>query len=72
MHSQNWDRLTMFRVDEEGRLELVSTPAHQTDDRIFLEDSVDDRAFGSLLIAPEGAVGMVQAEQSAMILKAKW
>jgi hypothetical protein len=47
-------------------------PAHQTDDRIFLEDSVDERAFGSLLIAPEGAVGMVQAEQSGMILKAKW
>ena len=52
MHSQNWDRLTMFRVDEEGGLELVSTPARRTDDRIFLEDSVDERAFGSLLIAP--------------------
>lgn len=72
LHRQNWDRLTMFRVDDEGQLELISTSAHQTKDRISLEDSVDERTFGSLLIAPEGAVGMVQAEQSGMILKTKW
>ena len=72
LHSQNWDRLTMFHIDEEGALELVSIPAHRANDRVLLEDSVDERAFGSLLIAPEGAVGMVQAEQSGMILKAKW
>lgn len=72
MRSQNWDRLTLFRVDEEGKLEVISTPAHRTNDRIVLEDSVDERAYGSLLIAPEGAVGMVQAEQSGMILKTKW
>jgi len=70
--SQNWDRLTMFRVDEDGQLELISTTAHRTNDRISLEDSVDERVFGSLLVAPEGAVGMVQAEQSGMILKTKW
>jgi len=70
--SQNWDRLTMFRVDEDGQLELISTPAHRTNNHISLEDSVDERVFGSLLIAPEGAVGMVQAEQSGMILKTKW
>jgi len=62
----------MFRVDEEGLLELISIPAHSAIDRVVLEDSVDERAFGSLLIAPEGAVGMVQAEQSGMILKTKW
>ncbi len=72
MHSQNWDRLTMFRMDDDGRVELVSTPAHRKDNRIFLEDSVDDRTFGSLLIAPEGALGMTQAEQSGMVLLAKW
>ena len=72
LHSQNWDRLTMFRVDEEGALELISMPAHRVKDRMSLEDSVDERAFGSLLISPDGAVGMVQAEQSGMILKAKW
>ena len=63
LHSQNWDRLTMFRVDEEGTLELISMPAHRVKDRMFLEDSVDERAFGSLLISPDGAIGMVQAER---------
>lgn len=72
LHSQNWDRLTMFRIDDEGALELISMPAHRTNDRVVLEDSVDERAFGSLLISPDGAVGMVQAEQSGMILKTKW
>ena len=72
LRSQNWDRLTMFRVDDEGQLELISTSGHRTKDRISMEDSVDERASGSLLIAPEGAVGMVQAEQSGMILKTKW
>ncbi len=72
LHSQNWDRLAMFRVDDEGRLDLISTPAHLKDNRIFLEDSVDERAYGSLLIAPEGAVGMTQAEQSGMVVRTKW
>ena len=72
LHSQNWDRLAMFRVDDEGALELVSTPARRANDRVVLEDSVVERAFGSLLISPDGAVGMVQAEQSGMILKTKW
>jgi hypothetical protein len=72
LHNQNWDRLTMFRVDDDGQLELITTPAHRANDRIILEDAVDERAFGSLLIAPEGAVGVVQAEQSGMVLKTKW
>lgn len=72
MSSQYWDRLTMFRVDEDGKLEVISMPARRSDGRTSLEDSVDERAFGSLLIAPEGVVGMVQAEQSGMMLKAKW
>ncbi len=72
MHSQNWDRLTMFRMDDQGHVELVFTPAHRKNNRIFLEDSVDDRTFGSLLIAPEGALGMTQAEQSGMLLRGDW
>jgi hypothetical protein len=70
--SQNWDRLTLFRVDDNGKLELISTPARRQDNRILLEDPIDDRAFGSLLVAPEGAVGMVQDESTGMILRPEW
>jgi hypothetical protein len=70
--SRNWDRLTLFRVDDEGHLELVSTPAHRKDNRIVLENPVDDRAYGSLLIAPEGSVGMVQDERTGMLLRPEW
>jgi hypothetical protein len=70
--AQDWARLTLFRADEDGKLELVSTPAHRDQARIALDDSIDDRAFGSLLIAPEGAVGMVQEENGGMILRSEW
>ena len=72
LQSQSWDRLTMFRANDDGKLEIIYTPAHRKDNGIFLEDSVDERAYGSLLIAPEGAVGMAQDEQSAMVLKKNW
>lgn len=70
--SQNWDRLTLFRVDETGKLEVVSTPAHREESRLLLDDPIDDRGFGSLLIAPEGAVGMVQDERTGMALRTDW
>jgi hypothetical protein len=70
--SQNWDRLTMFRADDRGKWELVSTPAHRQDGRIVLEEAIDDRAFGSVLIAGEGVVGMVQEERAGMVLRADW
>ena len=70
--AQNWDRLSLFRVDDDGTLELISTPAHRENDRIMFEDPIDDRAFGSLLIAAEGAVGMVQEERGGMVLRSKW
>ncbi len=70
--SQNWDRLTLFRVNDNGKLELVSMPAHRENGRILLEDPIDDSAFGSLLIAPEGAVGMVQEERTGMVMRTEW
>jgi hypothetical protein len=66
--SQTWDRLTLFRVDDSGNLESVPTAAHRQDSRILLDDPVDDRAFGSLILSPQGAVGMVQDEKSGMAL----
>jgi hypothetical protein len=71
-HSQNWDRVTLFRADDAGKLELVSMPAHNQAGRITLEDPIDDHAFGSLLITPDGAVGMVQDERSGMVLRNEW
>jgi hypothetical protein len=72
LQSQSWDRLTMFRANDAGKVEIIYTPAHRKDNRIFLEDSVDERAYGSLLIAPEGAIGMAQDEQSGIVLRKRW
>ena len=69
---QNWDRLILFRADDQGQLEFIATPAHRQDGRILLEDSVDDRAFGSLLLSPQGAVGMVQDENCGMAMRTSW
>ncbi len=70
--SQSWDRVTLFRVDDAGNLESVLTPAHRQDNRILLDDHVDDHAFGSLLLSQQGAVGMVQEETSGMVLRTAW
>lgn len=70
--SQSFDRLTLFRVNDSGKLEALSTPAQREEKRIALEDPVDDHGFGSLLIAPDGAVGMVQDERTAMVLRGQW
>ena len=77
MHTQNWDRLTVFRLSETGKnpngnMELISSPAHLQDGRIVLDDPVDDRAWGSLLLSPDGAVGMLQEERTGMVLKPNW
>jgi hypothetical protein len=71
-HSQNWDRVTVFRADDAGKLELISMPAHSQNGRIVLEDAIDERAFGSLLVTADGAVGMVQDEHSGMVLRNEW
>jgi len=71
-HNETWSRLSLFRVDEDGQLEILSTAAERQGDRIRLTDPVDDCAFGSLLIEPTGAVGMVQGEHSGMILRPNW
>jgi hypothetical protein len=75
--AQNWDRLTIFRLndtgkDQSGSLELISTPARLHEGRIVLDDPVDDRAWGSLLVSEDGAVGMVQEEGTGMVLRLDW
>ncbi len=71
-HDRSWEQLSMFRVDEDGKLEIISTSAQRQDSRISLADPVDDRTFGSLLIDPAGAVGIVQDERTGMVLRTKW
>jgi len=70
--AQKWDRLSLFRADDAGKLEVVPVQAHTANGRIVLDDPIDDRAFGSLLIAENGAVGMVQDEHSAMLMRTEW
>jgi hypothetical protein len=71
-HNENWEQLSLFRVDEDGKLEILSTAAQRHDNCISFTDPADDRAFGSLLIDPSGAVGMVQDEHSGTVLRTKW
>jgi hypothetical protein len=68
LDSNRWDRLSLFRVKDDGSLEVISTPATRANNRITLQDPVDDHAFGSLLVASDGAVGMIQDESSAAVL----
>jgi hypothetical protein len=71
-HAQSWDRLLLFRADDHGQLELLPASAHRQDGRIYLDDPVDNRAFGSLLIAPQAPVGMLQDENSGISLPVSW
>jgi hypothetical protein len=70
--AQSWDRLLLFRANDNGQLELLPSPAHRQDGRIYLDDPVDERAFGSLLIAPQAPVGMLQDENSGISLPISW
>jgi hypothetical protein len=71
-HGQLWDRLAVFRLNDQGQLEVVETPAHREGDRIRVEDPLDSSTFGSVLIAEDGVAGMLQDERSGMMLRSKW
>jgi hypothetical protein len=68
----NWDRTAIFHAGDGAALETVIVPSHRENGRIVLGDPVDDRSFGSLVMIPEGALGMVQDENSAMLLRTEW
>jgi len=72
LQGQSLDHVTLFRAADTGKLELISLPAHNSSGRIVLDDPIDDRAFGSLLIGADGAIGMVQDEHSGMVLRSNW
>jgi len=66
----NYERVAVFHVTTGGKLEVILVPAHARNGRITLDSPVDDSAFGSIVVAPDGIVGLVQDERSAMFLTA--
>ena len=64
--------LAVFRVNDQGKLEVVETPEHREGDRIRVDNPLDTSAFGSVLVTENGAVGMLQDERSGMLLRGKW
>ena len=65
---QSWDRVAVFKLNADGMTETIFVPAHRQGNRLTFDMPVDDETFGSPVMAPGGAVGMVQDERSAMIL----
>ena len=63
---QAWDRLAVFHLTNAGRLAVILIPGQRKDGRLVFDAPVDQSAFGSPVIAPEGMVGMVQEERSAL------
>ncbi len=70
--AMEWDRTAIFRPGERGAMELVFTRARRKNNRIVLDDPIDDLSFGSPLMVPEGSLGMVQGETSARLLPKQW
>jgi hypothetical protein len=68
---QTWERLLVFRVGLDGTVAPVAMPARREKARIVLRDPIDDRAFGSPLIAPDGVVGVLQDERGGVVLDAQ-
>jgi len=66
---QSFDRVGVFHLTPAGKLEVVLMAAHVRDGRVVLDSPVDDSAFGSIVVGPDGIVGMVQDERSAMFLQ---
>ncbi len=66
------NRVSIFRVDDRGQMDVTSTPAHHDGSRIILDEPLDNSAFGSILIGREGAIGMLQDEHSGMTLRSNW
>jgi hypothetical protein len=63
---ETFERVAVFHVTTAGKLEVILLPAHVRDGRLTLDSPVDDSAFGSIVVGPDGIVGLVQDERSAM------
>jgi hypothetical protein len=65
---QSYDHVAVFHLTPGGKFNVVTTPAHVRGGRIVLDSPVDASAIGSIVVGPEGIVGMVQDERSAMLV----
>jgi hypothetical protein len=63
---QTWEKLAVFRQSTEGRLELIVVAGQRIEGRLQFDTPVDQSVFGSPVIAPEGLIGIVQEERSAL------
>jgi hypothetical protein len=66
---QSFDHVGVFHATPGGKLEVIMMSAHARDGRIVLDSPVDDTALGSIVVGPDGIVGMVQDERSGMFLQ---
>jgi hypothetical protein len=67
---ETYERVAVFHVTTAGKLDIVFLPAHLRGGRLVLDSPVDDSAFGSIVMGPDGIIGLVQDERSAMLLQA--
>ena len=68
MNNGSWDRIALFRFTESSRPEVVYLPAHRDGNRLVLEGMMDESAFGSPMVTPEGAIAMLQDEHSGLFM----
>ncbi len=66
-----WDSVALFRFRDcvhgnSADPELIVLPAKRNGNRIELGELVDNSAFGSPIVAPEGVIGIVQDESSGV------
>jgi hypothetical protein len=67
-----WDHVALFRVPAgptDGNVDTIYVKARRSGDRILLSEPVDSAAFGSPLVLPDGAIGMVQDETSGVVFQ---
>jgi hypothetical protein len=69
---QTWERVAVFRMTEDGSPELIFLPMRREADRLIFDDPVDDGAFGSPVMTPDGTIGMLQNASSAMVVRSNW
>jgi hypothetical protein len=69
---QNWDHVAIYRLTEDGPPEMIFVAARRQESRLVFDTPVDDRAAGSPVMTPDGAIGILQDERSGMVLRSAW
>jgi hypothetical protein len=67
--AMEWDHVALFRFPAsrtDASVDMIYVSVRRSGDRIRLSEPVDSTAFGSPLVLPGGAIGMLQDETSGM------